>query len=128
MKGVWSGHTEAALLILGLGSFLTRQYLRAAKAWQVHGKGRSNLSPLEVKPLQRSPPYKIWVSCSTATHIQVHVWVKLHFFLKILKQQKMVRTFSTLFQTMMRCYSSLRGWQRTHPLLSNPSATGYSHR
>lgn len=40
MEGVQSHHTEAALLILGLGSFLTRQYLRAAKAWQVHGKGR----------------------------------------------------------------------------------------
>lgn len=39
----------------------------------------------------------------TATHKQVCM-----FFLKILKQQIMVRTFSTLFQTMMRCYSSLR--------------------
>lgn len=40
MEGVWSDHTEAALLILGLGSILTRQYLRAAKAWQEYGKGR----------------------------------------------------------------------------------------
>lgn len=53
MEGVWSSHPEAALPILGLGSILTRQYLRAAKAWQVHGKGRGrevNLSPLEGQP------------------------------------------------------------------------------
>lgn len=110
MEGVWSSHTEAALLILGLGSILTRQYLRAAKAWQVHGKGRGRevqpvptggSTPAKIPPLQN-------LSSSTATHIQVHVGVKLPFFLKILKQQIMVRTFSTLFQTMMRCYSSLR--------------------
>lgn len=133
MEGVWSSHTEAALLILGLGSILTRQYLRAAKAWQVHGKGRGReVQPVPTgrsTPSKDFPHYKIWVRCSIiATRIQVHVCVKLHSFLKILKQQIMVRTFSTLFQTMMRCYSSLRGWQRTHPLFFNSSATGYSHR
>lgn len=57
MEGVWSSHTEAALLILGLGSILTRQYLRAAKAWQVHGKGRGR----EVQPVPTggSTPAKI---------------------------------------------------------------------
>lgn len=55
------------------------------------------------------------------------VCVKTHHFLKILKQQIMVRTFSTLYQTMMRCYSSLRGWQGMSSLLSS-STTGYSQR
>lgn len=49
MEGVWSDHTEAALLILGSGFILTRQYLRAAKAWQEYGKSRgkkAHLTPL----------------------------------------------------------------------------------
>lgn len=49
----------------------------------------------------------------------VQVWIKLYLFLKILKQQIMVRTFSTLFQTMMRCYSSLRAG-RGHIYFPNP--------
>lgn len=44
---VLSGHIEAALLILGLGFILTRQYLRAAKTWQIHGKWRGR----EVQPV-----------------------------------------------------------------------------
>lgn len=69
MKGVWSSHTEAALLILGLGSILTRQYLRAAKAWQVHGKGRAgaNLSPLVGQP-QRFPPQENLSDLSNYSH------------------------------------------------------------
>lgn len=45
MEGVRSDHTEAALLILGLGSILTRQYLRAAKAWQEYGEAERTEVP-----------------------------------------------------------------------------------
>lgn len=110
MEGVWSSHTEAALPILG--SIVTRQYLRAAKAWRVHGKGRGSTCP------QSSPQQK-----STRVVQSSRELVKTHFFLKILKQQIMVRTISTLFQTMMRCYSSLRAG-RAH-ILSGTSAAGY---
>lgn len=57
MEGVWSSHTEAAPLILGLGSILTRQYLRAAKAWQVHGKG---VGVFQLVPAGRSTPSMIF--------------------------------------------------------------------
>lgn len=110
MEGVWSSHSEAALLILGLGLILTRQYLRAAKAWQVHGKGRGRDPTCPhwcLNPIKKPPHYIIWVICQIVV-TYIHVWAKLYFFLKILKQQIMVRTLFTLFQTMMRCYSSLR--------------------
>lgn len=58
MEGVWSSHTEAALLILGLGSILTRQYLRAAKAWQVQGEGRGGPTcpHWRVNPIKKDYP------------------------------------------------------------------------
>lgn len=68
MEGVWSDHTEAALLILGLGSILTRQYLRAAKAWQEYGEWESTEGPTW---LTKSPSASL-----LSTHIQVHVCKK----------------------------------------------------
>lgn len=107
MEGVWSSHTEAALPILG--SIVTRQYLRAAKAWRVHGEGRSPTCP-------QSLPHNKNVGESLRPSREL---VKTHVFLKILKQQIMVCIISTLFQTMMRCYSSLRAG-RAH-ILSSPA-------
>lgn len=70
MEGVWSDHTEAALLILGLGSILTRQYLRAAKAWQEYGKGRGQKAqPAPTGWLTPPQPSGSLLS----TRIQVHV-------------------------------------------------------
>lgn len=87
MEGVWSCHTEAALLILGLGSILTRQYLRAAKAWQVQGKGREKgiqpvptgeLTSTKIAPLKNLSQllyYSQW-------HPGPFKWLKMHFSLK----------------------------------------------
>lgn len=72
-----------------------------AGTWEREGKGGPTCPHWWVNPIKDSPTTK----CEL---VQVRVLVKLQFFLKILKQQIMVRTFSTLFQTMMRCYSSLR--------------------
>lgn len=71
MEGVWSDHTEAALLILGLGSILTRQYLRAAKAWQEYGKGRGQKAKPAPAGWLTPPPPAQWLILSTS--IQVHV-------------------------------------------------------
>lgn len=85
------------------------------------GKGGRGLTcPHWWVSLKDSPHKKILVTYpTTATHMPVQVWIKLYLFLKILKQQIMVRTFSTLFQTMMRCYSSLRAG-RGHIYFPNP--------
>lgn len=93
-EGVGSSHSEAALLILGLISDFTRQYLRAAKAWQVRERRRGeereggpNTRHHRVNPIKQFPLHRIQDSCG-GLDLRWNA-----FFLKILKQQIMVCTF-----------------------------------
>lgn len=65
-------------------------------------RGRSKHWPSPGQPNQTASLYRSQSSCC-GLHLTCNA-----FFLKILKQHIMVCTFSTLLQTMMRCYSILR--------------------